>query len=372
MTARAILAGSYGESRALFRERCRDLGLPMESWTLDHARGPGGETLATDVARIGRPDAERVLLLVSATHGIEGFCGAGVQNALLDMRPAEMLPSSVSVVLVHALNPYGFAHLRRTNEDNVDLNRNFLAPGEWAPGNPAYDEIHDLLVPADWSGPARAEADRALDAYRQSRGAAALQAAACGGQWDHADGLFYGGRAPSWSNRVWHQILDRHAGAARQVAVIDFHTGLGARGACEMISGARAGSDEHRLAQRLFGSDIVTPGVSSTAPASQGFMGASLAPALPHAASALVVAEFGTVPFDEILRVLRADNWLHARGDPDSALGRSINADMRAAFYGTDRQWQADILDQSIALVRRTAAAMAEMPLDPLEGQPDL
>ena len=28
--------------------------------------------------------------------------------------------------MIHALNPFGFAHLRRANEDNVDLNRNFV------------------------------------------------------------------------------------------------------------------------------------------------------------------------------------------------------------------------------------------------------
>ena len=362
MSARDGFAGSYRESRARFGEHCRRLGLPVETWELDGARGPDGETLATDAVRIGPADAERVLFLVSATHGIEGFCGAGVQDALLAMQPAAMLPSGVALVLVHALNPYGFAHLRRTNEDTVDLNRNFLPCGSEPPRNPAYDEIHELLVPADWDGSARAAADRALDAYRSARGDRAIQAAACGGQWDHADGLFYGGRTPAWSNRTWHRILDRFAATAKLVGVIDFHTGLGARGACELISGADAGSDEARLADRWFGPGIVTPGGASTAPAAQGFMGQSLGRALPHASSALVVAEFGTVAFDEVLRVLRADNWLHARGDPASSLGRSIKADMRAAFFGADAAWQAAILDRSLPLIRDALSAIADTP----------
>lgn len=364
MTVRDRFAETYRESRARFGERCRRLGLAVDTWELDRARGPDGEVLATDAVRIGRADAERVLILVSATHGIEGFCGAGVQNALLRMQPTTMLPDSVALILVHALNPSGFAHLRRTNEDNVDLNRNFLAEGREPPANPAYDEIHELLVPADWDGPAHAAADRALNAYRARHGARALQAATCGGQWDHADGLFYGGRAPVWSHRTWHRILERFAGAARLAGVIDFHTGLGERGACELISGAPAGSDEARLAQRWFGPAIVAPGGESTAPAAQGYMGTSLARALPQAASALVVAEFGTVPFDEILRVLRADNWLHARGDPASPLGRKIKADMKAAFFGADAAWQDAILDRSLALVRHALTAIADTPLD--------
>jgi hypothetical protein len=36
-----------------------------------------------------------------------------------------------TIVFVHALNPFGFKHHRRVNEDNVDLNRNFLTAEEW-------------------------------------------------------------------------------------------------------------------------------------------------------------------------------------------------------------------------------------------------
>ena len=57
-------------------------------------------------------------------------------------------------VLLHALNPYGFAWLRRVNEHNVDLNRNFLLPGEAYRGSPAgYAALDPLLNPK--SPPAR-------------------------------------------------------------------------------------------------------------------------------------------------------------------------------------------------------------------------
>ena len=38
---------------------------------------------------------------------------------------------SVRVVIVHAVNPYGFACGRRFNEDGVDLNRNVLSDDEF-------------------------------------------------------------------------------------------------------------------------------------------------------------------------------------------------------------------------------------------------
>jgi predicted deacylase len=80
------------------------------------------------------------------------------------------------MILIHALNPYGFAWLRRVNEDNVDLNRNFRNFSEPLASSAAYEAIHDALVPLDWEGPARLEADAAIQEHIQTRGLAAFQA----------------------------------------------------------------------------------------------------------------------------------------------------------------------------------------------------
>eukprot|EP01032_Pedospumella_encystans_P016815 gene16815-19167_t len=87
-------------------------------------RGAQGEELAMDVAVQGPADAAQVLMTTSAVHGIEGFCGSAIQTGLLH---SLSLPPGVAVVHVHAVNPHGFSHARRVNEDNVDLNRNFIA-----------------------------------------------------------------------------------------------------------------------------------------------------------------------------------------------------------------------------------------------------
>ena len=63
---------------------------------------------------------------MSGTHGVEGYCGSGIQIGFLKEGLFAELPDDMSVVLLHAMNPYGFSNDRRVNEDNVDLNRNFL------------------------------------------------------------------------------------------------------------------------------------------------------------------------------------------------------------------------------------------------------
>jgi hypothetical protein len=110
-------------------------GAVVESHVHPSARGPDDGELAMDVARVGPPDADALLVVSSATHGVEGFCGSGIQVALLgDPAVAAALASSgAALLLVHAVNPYGFAHVRRTNaEPNAGMTVtrvHFIDPG---------------------------------------------------------------------------------------------------------------------------------------------------------------------------------------------------------------------------------------------------
>ncbi len=195
----------YSATYAEAREKFRASALARDLCCVEHvhpaARGAHGEALAIDVASIGPPaDAPGVLLLTSGTHGAEGFCGSGCQVALLhdtDLM-AEVLASGMRVVLLHALNPYGFSHLRRTNEDNVDLNRNFRDFAQPLPPNTEYAAVHALVVPPEW--PPTADNEARLFAYAAEHGERALQAAISGGQCEFPDGLFYGGVRAAWSN----------------------------------------------------------------------------------------------------------------------------------------------------------------------------
>lgn len=63
----------------------------------------------------------------SACHGVEGYCGSGVQVKVLHDAEwrAKARAAGVATLYIHALNPYGFSHVRRFTHENVDLNRNF-------------------------------------------------------------------------------------------------------------------------------------------------------------------------------------------------------------------------------------------------------
>ncbi len=138
-----LFSDSYPEARTRFLAAASTAGASVHTQVLPMS-GTQGEVLAMDVAVQGPPDATRVLMTTSAVHGIEGFCGSAIQSGLLQHLT---LPPGVAVVHVHAVNPHGFSHARRVNEDNVDLNRNFIDFGQALPVNADYADIHKLLLP---------------------------------------------------------------------------------------------------------------------------------------------------------------------------------------------------------------------------------
>ncbi len=358
MTATAYFSESYGAARRAFLAACADAGAAVENHR-NPAAARDGEALFTDVARIGAPAASRLFIATSGTHGVEGFCGSACQVGYLREGLFRGLPSDTAMVLVHAINPHGFAHLRRVTEDNVDLNRNFVDHGRPRPASPAYTEVHDFLNPEDWDGPARAAADQAIEAYIAERGLKAFQAAVTGGQYGHPDGLFHGGRKPTWSNRTWRRVIADHARGARHIAYIDFHTGLGPYGYGEPIYSGPAGSAELARARHWYGADVTATqeGDSSSAKV-QGDMPLAFQGAVGDARLTPIALEYGTVPIAEALTALRGDNWLHPGGDPDSPQGQAIMAAMRDAFYPDADDWKEMVWSRAAEIGEKALAGL--------------
>jgi len=333
----------FSETYLVARERFRAAARAAGASTTEHVNpvglGPDGESLSTDVAWIGDPTASRLLFAVSGTHGVEGYCGSACQLRLLT--GGLELPPDTAVLLVHALNPHGFAYSRRVNEDNVDLNRNFVDHAN-PPANPDYAEVHRWLVPGDWSGPARAEADAALGELAGSRGLRWLQSAVTAGQWTHPDGLFYGGAKRAWSRNVLDEVVAKHVRGRARVGYIDLHTGLGERGVGEPIF--RGGRDAGALdrASAWYGPELTRSedGTSSSTPII-GNTATLVADVLDGDEELTAITlEYGTQPGFEVLAALRADNWLSQSTTAAPEVHDSIKRQIREAFYPSAPDWR--------------------------------
>ena len=170
VSADEYFSSTYQQARSKFLDAAHGAKAQVSNYVLPGQKGPDGSELVVDVAEIRPSEQPNVVVIISETHGVEGFCGSGCQVGFLVERVYEGLPKTVGVALVHALNPYGFAWLRRVNEDNVDLNRNFRDFTEPPPSSSAYEAVHDWLVPADWDGPARKKAEGVQGVFQHVTG----------------------------------------------------------------------------------------------------------------------------------------------------------------------------------------------------------
>jgi hypothetical protein len=354
----AAFGCDYADARARFLAAARARGLDVETHVLPGHRGPAGEELAADVAVLGPATSPAALVLTSATHGVEGFCGSGCQVALLrdDAFAAYVERRGVAVVFVHAINPWGFAHVARTTEDNVDLNRNFR---DFAAvrRNEAYLEIHDFILPASWPPPPEQEAR--LAAYLGERGAGALQAALTTGQSDRPDGLFYAGRKATWSQQVIRDVLRRHARRER-LGWIDFHTGLGPSGHAEKIF---AGPDDAAMLARArawWGCDVTSiyDGSSTSAQVTGMLFNAALGEC-PGSAYAGIALEYGTLPMPEVTQALRARHWLAAHPEATARQRAAVLKLTRDAFFVDTPAWKAMVAGQARAAALQALAGLA-------------
>ncbi|WP_439892188.1 M14 family metallopeptidase [Ralstonia sp. 25C] len=356
MAVAPFFAQTYDEARSKFLAAAEARGLHIERRLHPNAVGPAGEPLSIDTALFSPPRAEALLIVTSGVHGVEGFCGSGCQVGLLhdDALFTALASARLALLLVHAVNPYGFAHLRRVNEDNVDLNRNHVDFAEAASANPAYLDVDPLLLPQTWP-PSQAD-QAALQHYLATRGERALQDAATMGQYRVADGMFYGGTQACWSTRQLRETLSHHAVGFRRLVWIDLHTGLGHYGHGEKIFNSPDPAELER-AVRTWGADvrpISAPGsVSSVV---KGELTGLLYTQFPGVEKTCITLEFGTLAPMAVLQALRADHWLYRHPERGATQAAGIRQALRDAFYCDAPEWKGMVFAQMRMAVLQVAA----------------
>jgi hypothetical protein len=355
MNSAESFSASYDEARAKFLAAAKDAGGRLER--VKHPeRGTAGSELSTDVAWFGPSDAARVLVTISGTHGVEGYCGSGAQVDWLRRGEVSRVPADTAVMMIHAINPYGFAWNRRVTHENVDLNRNWIDFNKPLPANPGYDALSELICPPAWDAATQQQTAAAIGAWVQTHGMGQLQQAVSGGQYKHPKGVFYGGTEPAWSRRTQSDLLSTMLAGAKRVAIIDYHTGLGPWGFGEQIVPDAAA---FARAVRWYGAVVTSTSTGSSTSADIVGDGLSAAQALlPHAEVTGMALEVGTLALMDVLFALRADAWLHAYGDLDSAQGRAIKGQVRDAFYGDSADWKGMVAGQSLLACRQALAGL--------------
>lgn len=361
--AASCFSPTYAAARARFLQAAEKAGARIDIHLNPVATAPDGGSLTTDVAILGPDDAETGFLIISGTHGPEGFVGSAAQVALLEEMANGAIRPAHRLVLIHAINPWGFAHVIRTTEHHVDLNRNFVDWGRGPIANDRYPELHPLLCPTDYSDAGLKQADAARQAWIQANGIDAYFDVMAKGQYTRPDGVHYGGKGPEWSHGTLKAIVEGRLGRVRRLAVIDWHTGLGEPGQPFFLCFNAPGSAGWERACGWWGRDRVETQAGfdgAKRPAYQGLVFYGVQAFAPQADVTGAVIEFGTRSPDEMRKAMAIEHRLKFGGPIDEAERQALHADFREAFSPSSPVWQQSTLNHAIAIQHQTLAGLGD------------
>ncbi len=345
----------YLTARRRLRDAAGRFGWHTESHPIA-ARGPGGGELALDVFTSPRP-APATLILSSGVHGVEGPFGSAVQLFALNSWGNS---PPVRVVLVHAVNPFGFAHRRRFNEDNVDLNRNFLLPDQRYTGSPPrYADLDPLLNPP--VPPARLDPFPLHAAWKVLKhGLPALKQAIAGGQYDHPRGIFFGGHRPAESVQICGEQLRHWLGESGSVFHLDFHTGLGPWGSFKLLLDIEPTADQRQWLTDRFGvGSFEVSEQNGVAYETVGGFGPWCAARRGDREYLFACAEFGTYGPITVLTAVKRENQAHHWGTAGSAATERAKRRLAEVFVPASAAWRSRALEQAWELVDSAARGLA-------------
>ena len=347
----------YFDDRRMFRTLAKEFGYAHLAHTID-AAGPGGELLTIDVARTGPPRPRRLLIAVSGIHGVEGPAGSALQRQLMacDL-PTYQLPDDAAVLLIHAANPFGYAWHRRWNEDNVDLNRNFVDFDAPLPQRLDYAALDSWLNPADL-GDTRAFQRHGAELVAQ-HGLKWLHRTLIEGQHEFPRGLYFAGRAPVVSNRLLQTVFADAMRDVEQALVVDLHTGMGGFGDCLYLPGHEPGGARFDWLEAHFNhARMVLPTTDDSSPAVPvaGKLSSWLIDRYPQVV--YLTIEFGTVADERMLRSERAENWLFHHGDRTTPEAEAILQEIRETSAPADPRWRRRVLVQGAAVFADACRAL--------------
>jgi hypothetical protein len=359
----AAFPNDYTAARERFREAAQHLGWQLEAHPIETA-GPSGEKLTIDVACSANEDADNVLVISSGLHGVEGFFGSAVQTALLKQW-ASLSPPCVRCVFLHALNPYGFAWIRRPNEENIDLNRNFLLPGEVFEGAPeGYERLDPFLNPR--RPPSRWEPYTLKALWLIARhGLFSLKQAIAAGQYEFPKGLFFGGAGPSQTQLLLAEHMPRWLSGSKRVVHLDLHTGLGPMARWKMLIDYPLTADQRNWFATTFGPDSFEEsdprgvGYDARGGFGQWCVCRKLAPEYLFAC-----AEFGTYSPIKVLAGLRAENQAHHWSKDSSAGAARVKENLKELFCPASPEWRSAVIEQSLDIVERATLGIPTHPSD--------
>ena len=362
-----LFPATYEFSKARFIADCRS----EKNWTAECQSflvpSRNFEDLTIDSALFSHKGNHKLLILTSGVHGAEGFTGAAIQELIRERHLSTLIERGVDVLMIHAVNPYGFKHNRRVTENNVNLNRNFTNDNSiFSIKNSAYERLKSILEPSGRVTDPDSEStmhsfDLLGDWVAEGFDSQDIIVAVGQGQYTSSLGLEYGGTHIEPNVAIIKNVIGRTASAYSDVMALDLHTGLGDQRTLQLMPGNFPNSDSVNNAKALFSFDAKTDAIVFVTGADSGFYEThgdidDLTPVLPGVPQGshmiALTLEYGTVgngivPKLETVNRLILENQGFHFGYASERVRQHVDASFSELFNPTDANWRAQALTKA-------------------------
>jgi len=394
MPVQDIFSGNYREAHEKFLRAANEIGAATQTFSMgfDLDSNP----LFIGAAHFGPPGANKLVIIFSGVHGIEGYAGSAIQSQAFPSLKQLAEAENIRVLMVHAINPYGMALGQRWNADNVDLNRNANSNGlDNTTIDPIYVKLNSIINPPHPCGFEDFEEKIKTFAQQNNLDQRRIQSAIMGGQLQNPRGIFYKGlKLSAELAKIFEYIKEFDHDNLDCVSVLDIHTGIGDKGDSTLGTlFSLLSTDENEIAYReqlaktyfcyqdnkykhIIGDMPVLMGTTAAEIRVGGQFSGNLAYAVARcfkeAAVSSFVLELGTGPLlHELYTLINANSVLTFFPEDFKSMEdyqkSPIMQELREAFYPSDEEWRESVLKRGVnvceSLIKFSGAGSLIQPI---------
>ena len=334
---------SYEEAQELFTDSAETAGLRVVRHRIV---SPLTSELYQTYALLKR-DPQRLFLHVCGVHGAEAYAGSAVQVAFLQKKPFTNA-SGPSVLFVHPINPYGMAFTRRTNAQNVDLNRNYIQSPAKNADYALFDRYLNPKTLLDFP-----LGSLVAHFHKKRIGPNRTVQAIAGGQSTHPHGIFFTGTEIQREILLFQSFLRTHFSEIKQIVALDFHTGLGKPGEELLFADEDRNPSTPDLVKSVLQRENTQADPKAGTYTTVGRFSDSVRAALPSAHLHYLVQEMGTLPHPQVFNALRKEALAWRRRKEDQLPPHGVRQMMMEAFCPSDPAWREKIVNLGVQRIEQ-------------------
>jgi len=316
----------------------------------------------------------RLVVMISGTHGIEGYTGSAVQQMFAEELVNENLYRNMGILLIHSFNPYGQKYFRKATEFNIDLNRNCVTDNDlFNSKNNGYTRMYRLLCPngelnknslynrffylvAAWK-----ILKESFSALRQS----ALQ-----GQYEFPEGLYFGGKEYAPQTLFLREALEPIFNNYKLIFSIDIHSAYGKWGKLHLFPNPEKNIHIKNLTSSLFRSYPIHWGDTEDFYTIIGDLSGFMKEINKEALTLCMPFEFGTMNshlfFGSLASIHRMilENQGFNYGYKNNRSKEKALVEFKEMYYPISEAWRSEVIRQSRRMLKLCLTRFQAMPLD--------